>query len=436
MSNIVAIVGRPNVGKSTLFNRLAGERLAIMDDTSGVTRDRQYGRTEWNGKFFTIVDTGGYVVGSEDKFEGEIRKQVQLTLNEADVILFMVDVVAGLHPYDKEFADVVRKAKKPVIMVANKADTHEKGFGSAEFYELGVSDEIYAISSQNGYGTGDLLDRVTTFFPESEPEDPFEGIAKISILGRPNAGKSSLLNLLIGQERSIVTDEAGTTRDAIDTHYKAFGKEMIITDTAGLRRKSRVKDDIEFYSTLRSVKALEKSDVAIIMIDATRGFESQDQTIIGMAHKAGVGILLLVNKWDLVEKETNTAVKMEEAIRQKMAPIDYMPILFTSVTTKKRIFQALEKAVEVYENKVKKIPTSQLNDVLLPIISRNPPPSAEARHINIKYVTQLPGKLPTFAFFCNMPSQIADSYMRFLENKIRENFGFEGVPVRVYFRKK
>jgi GTPase len=437
MSNIVAIVGRPNVGKSTLFNRLVGQRKAIMDNASGVTRDRHYGHGEWCGKFYTVIDTGGYVHGSEDIFEEEIRKQVELAIKEATVILFMVDIDAGLTGLDEEFANVLRRTDKPIYIVANKADTNLRAHLTGEFYAMGVGKEIFPISSANGSGTGDLLDEVVKHFETEDPEDPNEGIPRIAVLGRPNVGKSSFVNLLLGEERNIVTDIAGTTRDAIHSRYNAFGNEFIIIDTAGLRKKSKVHEDIEFYSVLRSIKAMEESDVCIVMIDATRGLESQDVNIIGLADKNRKGIVILVNKWDLIEnKETNTMKQMEDDIRQKLAPMTYMPIIFTSVLTKQRVHKAIETAVEVYQNKTKKISTSKLNDVMLKEIEAYPPPAIKGKFIKIKYVTQLPTHNPTFAFFCNLPQYIRESYTRFLENKLRKNFGFEGVPLNVIFRKK
>lgn len=437
MGNIVAIVGRPNVGKSTFFNRLIGERKAIMDDESGVTRDRHYGRSDWGGKFFTVIDTGGYVVGSDDVFEEAIREQVEIAVEECTVILFMVDIRAGVLDLDKEFAEVLRRHKKPVIMIANKADMPDMDVYAAEFYSLGMG-EIFPISSQTGHGTGELLEEVIKYFPEAETENPYEGIPRISIIGRPNAGKSSFINVLLGKERNIVTDVAGTTRDSIDTHYKAYGKEFILTDTAGIRRKSKLRDqNIEFYSVLRSVKALEDSDICIVMIDATRGVEAQDVSIISLAERNKKGIVILVNKWDLIEnKETNTSEQFKREIYERIKPIDYVPILFVSCVTKQRIFQAIEKAIEVYENRSTKISTSQLNDKMLPEIKFYPPPGTKGKTISIKYVTQLPLHSPTFAFFCNLPQYVTESYGRFLENKMREHFNFEGVPLQIFFRKK
>ena len=437
MGNIVAIVGRPNVGKSTFFNRLIGERKAIMDDESGVTRDRHYGRSDWGGKFFTVIDTGGYVVGSDDIFEEAIREQVEIAVEECSVILFMVDIRAGVLDLDKEFAEVLRRHKKPVIMIANKADMPDMDVYAAEFYSLGMGD-IFPISSQTGHGTGELLEEVIKYFPEAEVENPYEGIPRISIIGRPNAGKSSFINVLLGKDRNIVTDVAGTTRDSIDTHYKAYGKEFILTDTAGIRRKSKLRDqNIEFYSVLRSVKALEDSDICIVMIDATRGIEAQDVSIISLAERNKKGIVILVNKWDLIEnKETNTSEQFKKEIYERIKPIDYVPIIFVSCVTKQRIFQAIEKAIEVYEYRSTKISTSQLNDKMLPEIKFYPPPGTKGKTISIKYVTQLPLHSPTFAFFCNLPQYVTESYGRFLENKMREHFNFEGVPLQIFFRKK
>jgi GTPase len=435
MSNVVAIVGRPNVGKSTFFNRLAGERIAIMDNVSGVTRDRHYGQAEWLDHFFTIIDTGGYVDGSDDKFENEIRKQVHLAIEEASVVLFVVDAKAGLTGLDKDFANVVRRYKKPILLVANKVDVPSQTNYTSEFYALGLGD-IYPISSQTGSGTGELLDKVIEYFPEKGDENPYEGLPRIAIVGRPNVGKSSFLNVLLGTERSIVMDEAGTTRDAIDTRYTMFGKDFIITDTAGIRRKARVNEDIEFYSVLRSIKAIEKSDVCVIMIDATKGLEAQDMNIIGLADRNKKGIVVLVNKWDVMEKESNTAKKMTDYIYERMAPITHFPVIYTSVTTKQRIFQAIEKALEVYENKMHKISTSELNEKMLPEIEAYPPPTTKGKYIKIKYITQIPTHSPVFAFFCNLPQYIQVPYERFLENKLRKHFNLEGVPVQIVFRKK
>ncbi len=435
MSNIVAIVGRPNVGKSTLFNRLVGARVAIMDDQSGVTRDRHYGESEWCGKYFTVIDTGGYVVGSTDIFENQIREQVDIAIEEADVVLFVVDSEVGVHHLDKEFANKIRRSKKPVLLVANKADNNNRLHMSAEFYELGMG-EVWPISSQNGTGTGELLDQAISHFKEVGIEDPNQGIPKIAVLGRPNAGKSSYVNALLGTSRSIVTDIPGTTRDSITSHYNAFGKEFIFVDTAGIRKKSRVKEDVEFYSTLRSVKALEESDVCVIMIDAERGIESQDMNIIWMAHNNKKGIVILVNKWDLIEKDSKTAQEFQETIREALKPIDYPLIMFISVLNKQRLFQSVEAIMKVYDNRGKRIPTSEINDKILPEIDYNPPPATKQKYVKIKYITQLPTKSPTFAFFCNLPQYVGESYTRFLEHKIRGYFDFEGVPISIVYRKK
>jgi GTPase len=435
MANIVAIVGRPNVGKSTFFNRMIEKREAIMDNMPGVTRDRHYGYAEWCGKFFTVIDTGGYVTGSEDKFESQIRKQVKLAIDEASAIIFMVDARDGITGFDKEFANILRTSKKPIFVAANKSDTPEKAIYAAEFYELSVG-EVYPISSENGGGTGELLDDLVKTFPTEGVEDPNAGIPKITIVGRPNVGKSSLLNALLGTERSIVTDEAGTTRDAIHSHYNMYGKNFILIDTAGVRKKGKVKEDIEFYSVLRSLRALEESDVCIIVIDAERGIEAQDVNLISLAERQGKGMVIMVNKWDLIEKDSKTSEKFKKEIQEKLAPIDYIPIIFASVLTKQRIFQVIEKTVEVFGNKTKKIPTNKINDLLLPEIVRNPPPSMKGKHIQIKYITQVNARFPSFVFFCNLPQYIQRSYERFLENKLREHFDFEGVPVRLIFRKK
>ncbi|MBS1487763.1 MAG: ribosome biogenesis GTPase Der [Bacteroidetes bacterium] len=435
MANIVAIVGRPNVGKSTLFNRLVEKRQAIMDDMPGVTRDRHYGYAEWTGKYFTVIDTGGYVTGSDDKFETQIRRQVELALDECSIVIFMVDCQQGLTGYDKEFANLIRKSKKPVFIAANKVDTPNKTDEAAEFFELGMGD-VYPVSAENGSGTGELLDAVIKAFPTEGVKDPDEGIPKIAILGRPNAGKSSLLNALLGAERSIVTDEAGTTRDAIHSRYKMYGKDFILIDTAGIRKKSKVVEDVEFYSVLRALRTLEESDVCIIVIDAERGLESQDVNIISLAQKQGKGMVIMVNKWDLIEKDSKTADKLKKEMLEKIAPISYIPFVFASALTKQRIFQVIEKAVEAYQNKTKKIATSALNDALLPEIAHYPPPAIKGKLIQIKYITQVAAKTPSFVFFCNLPQYIQESYQRFLENRIREKFDFEGTSIRLFFRKK
>jgi GTPase len=435
MANIVAIVGRPNVGKSTFFNRLVEQRQAIMDDMPGVTRDRHYGYAEWIGKFFTVIDTGGYVTGSDDKFESQIRQQVEMALEECTAVIFMVDCQTGLTGYDKEFANIIRRSKKPVFIAANKADTPNKAAEASEFYELGMG-EVFPISAENGSGSGELLDELVKVFPNEGVEDPDAGIPKIAILGRPNVGKSSFLNVLLGTERSIVTDEAGTTRDAIHSRYKMYGNDFILIDTAGIRKKTKVTEDVEFYSVLRSLRALEESDVCIVLIDAERGLESQDVNIIVLAHKQSKGIVIMVNKWDLIEKDTKTADKFKKDILEKLAPIDYIPIIFASVLTKQRIFQVIEKAVTVFNNKTKRVSTSAINDALLPEIAHYPPPALKGKLIQIKYITQIKAKSPAFALFCNLPQYIQPSYIRFLENRLREKFDFEGVPVRLFFRKK
>lgn len=434
MANVVAIVGRPNVGKSTFFNRLVESRTAIMDNESGVTRDRQYGVAEWNGKMFTAIDTGGYVTGSDDVFEGAIREQVKYALEEASVIIFMVDTKSGLTGLDSDFGHVLRELKKPVFVAANKADTTELVHLTGEFYSMGFN-EIYPISSSNGSGTGELLDAVAKEL-ENEEVDRAEGIPRIAILGRPNVGKSSFLNALLGEDRSIVTDEAGTTRDAVNTRYNLFDKDFILTDTAGLRKKSKVKDNLEFYSVLRSLQALQDSDVCIILVDASRGLEAQDINIISLADKYGKGIMLMVNKWDLVEKETNTVEKLKKVYAEKLGVLNYMPIVFTSVTEKQRIFKAIETAIEVNNNRSQKISTSKLNDAMLPEIENYPPPALKGKYIKIKYVTQLPTVTPSFAFFCNLPQYVKSPYKRFLENKLRDKFNLKGSPVRIFLRKK
>jgi GTP-binding protein len=436
MANIIAIVGRPNVGKSTLFNRLTESRKAIMDNQSGVTRDRHYGYGEWTDQYFTVIDTGGYVVGSEDIFEGAIRDQVELAIEESTVVLFMVDTMTGLTDLDKDFANVLRRFDKPVYLVANKAETTERYQSAAEFYEMGLGDEIFAISAQTGFGTGELLDAVIKHFETPGIENPEAGIPRIAIMGRPNVGKSSFLNVLTGTDRSIVTNIAGTTRDAIHTHYKAFGMEFILTDTAGLRRKSRVNEDIEYYSSLRSVKAMEESDVCIILLDATLGLEGQDLTIIGQADKAKKGIVIMVNKWDLIEKDSKTADTFKKNLLERLSPMNYMPIIFASVVEKQRIHQVMEQAMEVYKNKTKKISTSRLNEVMQKEIERYPPPADRGKYINIKYMIQLPTPSPTFVFFSSNPKHIKDPYLRYLENRMRENFDFSGVPITIFFREK
>jgi len=438
MSRIVAIVGRPNVGKSTLFNRLTGHRDAIEDPTSGVTRDRHYGRVEWNGEWFTLVDTGGYVHGTDDIFEGEIRKQVQFAIEEADLILFLVDIEEGLTPYDEAVADMLRrnrdKAKK-YIMVANKVDNHERAAQAAEFYSLGLGD-LHTVSAISGAGTGDLLDDVIKNLTEKKDEHYDESLPRIAVVGRPNVGKSSLINTLLGEERQIVTEIAGTTRDAIDMRYTRFGYDLLLVDTAGLRKKAKVHEDVEFYSVMRTVKAIERCEVCLILIDATQGFEQQDMSIFSVAVNNNKGIVVVVNKWDLMDKQTNTVDYYSEMIRTKMEPFRDVPIVFTSVNEKQRLIKVLETAMMVYNNRKKHIPTSKLNEALLPIIEMHPPPAFKGKYIRIKYITQLPVPYPTFAVFCNLPQYIQEQYKRFLENKLREKFDFTGTPVEIFFRKK
>ncbi len=435
MSNILAIVGRPNVGKSTLFNRLLERREAIVDSTAGVTRDRHYGKSDWNGVEFTVIDTGGYDVGSDDIFEEEIRKQVQLAVDEATSIVFMVNVEEGLTDTDQEIYQLLRKANKPLYVVVNKVDSAKELLPATEFYQLGI-EKYYTLSSATGSGTGELLDDIVKDFPTTEYVDVFEGLPRITIAGRPNVGKSTLTNALLGDERNIVTDIAGTTRDSIETVYNKFGHEFILVDTAGMRKKSKVNEDLEFYSVMRSIRAIENSDVVILMIDATKGWESQDMNIFGIAQKNRKGIVILVNKWDLVEKETNTMKQFESQIREKIALFSDVPILFISALTKQRILKAVETAVEVYENRKKRIKTSKLNEIMLPIIENTPPPALKGKYIKIKYCTQLPTVTPQFAFFCNLPQYVKEPYKRFIENQLRKNFDFTGVPIEVYFRQK
>ena len=435
MSNIVAIVGRPNVGKSTLFNRLTQSRQAIVDETSGVTRDRQYGKSDWNGKRFSVIDTGGYVMGGDDEFEVEIRKQVQLAIEEADVILFLVDVREGLTPMDEDVASLLRKSKKKVMLVANKVDNAKEMDGLAEFYALGLGDP-YPIAGISGSGTGDLLDAVVENF-DANDEDETEGLPRIAVVGRPNVGKSSFINLITGQERNIVTPIAGTTRDSIYTHYNMFGFDFNFVDTAGLRKKSKVSEDLEFYSVMRSVRAIENSDVCILMLDASQGLEQQDLNIFSLIQRNNKGVVIVVNKWDLIEKDNHTHKDFEELIRSRIAPFDDVPIIFTSVINKQRVFKVLETAKQVYESRSRRIPTSELNELLLPIVKeQNPPPSVKGKWIKIKYITQLPTRYPQFVFFCNLPQYIRDPYKRFVENRIRETWDFHGVPITIYFRAK
>ena len=436
MSNIVAIVGRPNVGKSTLFNRLTESRDAIVKEVSGVTRDRLYGKGEWNGYQFSVIDTGGYAKTKEDIFEGEIRKQVEIAIEEATVIVFMVDVMTGIVEMDEIVAQLLRKSKKPVLIVANKVDNTERVGLSSEFYAFGLGD-VYDLSATNGSGTGEILDELVKYFnKEDESVREEDNLPRIAIVGRPNVGKSSMVNALTGQERNIVTDISGTTRDAIHTRYKAFGFDFLLIDTAGIRKKAKVTEDIEYYSVLRSVRTIENADVCLFMIDASEGIQKQDLSIYYMIEKNSKGVVVLVNKWDLVEKDQNTMVKFEELLREQLAPFNDVPIIFTSTLNKQRIHRALETAMRVYENRTRKIPTHELNEVMLEVIAQTPPPAVKGKYVRIKFVQQLPTHAPTFAFFCNLPQYLADSYKRFLENRLRERFDFEGVPVKIFFSKK
>ena len=434
MGNIVAIVGRPNVGKSTFFNRLIQRREAIIDSVSGVTRDRHYGKSDWNGKRFSLIDTGGYVKGSDDIFEEEIDKQVELAIQEADAIIFMVDVESGVTSMDEEVANLLRRVNKPVLLAVNKVDNNKRLANAVEFYSLGLGD-YFPIASTNGSGTGDLLDALIEALPEVEDEEESE-LPRFAVVGRPNAGKSSFINALIGEDRYIVTDIAGTTRDSIDTRYNRFGFEFNLVDTAGIRRKSKVKENLEFYSVMRSVRAIENCDVCLLVLDATRGFDGQVQNIFWLAQRNNKGIVILVNKWDLVDKETNTMKEYEAMIRREIEPFTDVPIVFISVLTKQRVFKAIETAVKVFENRSKKIKTRQLNDIMLPIIEKNPPPAYKGKFVKIKFCMQLPTPHPQFAFFCNLPQYVRDPYKRFIENKLRQEFDFNGVPVSIFFRKK
>lgn len=435
MSSIVAIVGRPNVGKSTFFNRLIKRREAIVDSVSGVTRDRHYGKSDWNGKEFSVIDTGGYIIGSDDVFEEEIRKQVSLAIEEADIIVFVVDVEDGITPMDEEVANLLRQVDKPLFLAINKVDNAMRVADAVEFYNLGLGD-YHTISSMNGSGTGDLLDAIAEVIPEKDDEEEIDELPRFAVVGRPNAGKSSFINALIGEERNIVTDIAGTTRDSIDTKYNRFGFEFNLVDTAGIRKKSKVKEDLEFYSVMRAVRAIEHCDVAILVVDATRGFEGQDQNIFWLAEKNRKGIVILINKWDLVEKETNTLRDFQARIKKQIEPFTDVPIIFVSALTKQRIFKAIETAVEVFESRKNRISTSKLNDTMLDIIKQNPPPATKGKYIKIKFCTQLPTRTPQFAFFANLPQYVKDPYKRFIENKLREHFNFTGVPITIYFRPK
>jgi GTP-binding protein len=436
MNNIVAIVGRPNVGKSTLFNRLIQRREAIVDSVSGVTRDRNYGKSEWNGKEFSVIDTGGYVRGSDDVFEAEIRKQVELAIDEADVIIFVVDVEEGITPMDDAVARLLRKVTKPVLLAVNKVDNSMREKDAIEFYNLGLG-EYYTFASISGSGTGDLLDALIDAFPiKPEPTQEELELPRFAVVGRPNAGKSSFINALIGKDRYIVTDIAGTTRDAIDTKFDRFGFEFNLVDTAGIRRKAKVKEDLEFYSVMRSVRAIEHADICILIIDATRGFEGQDQSIFWLAEKNRKGVVILVNKWDLVEKDTMSTRDYEAKIREELMPFVDVPILFVSALTKQRLLKALEATVQVFENRKQRIPTSKFNDYMLKVIEGYPPPALKGKYVKIKYCMQLPTPTPQFVFFANLPQYVKEAYKRFLENKIRENWDFSGVPIDIYIREK
>ena len=432
---IVAIVGRPNVGKSTLFNRLVGMRQAIVDSTAGTTRDRHYGRTDWNGREFSVIDTGGYTVNGEDVFEEEIRRQVMLAIDEADVILFMTEVSTGITDLDMFMADILRRADKKVFLVVNKVDNSEQLYGTPEFYALGLG-EPYAVSSMSGSGTGDLMDAIVAALPPDERDGGEEELPRITIVGRPNVGKSSMTNALLGQERNIVTPVAGTTRDSIHTRYNKYGMDFYLIDTAGLRKKGKVTEDLEFYSVMRSIRAIESSDVCILMLDASQGVESQDLNIFNLIVRNRKGCVIVVNKWDLIPKDSNTMKEWRAAIAKKLAPFSDVPVIFTSVPDRQRILEVLQTALRVYRSRARRIPTSEFNDYILPIIEETPPPSIKGKYIRIKYAAQLPNPTPVFAFFVNLPQYIKDTYRRFLENKIREHWDFSGVPIQIYFRQK
>ena len=434
--SLVAIVGRPNVGKSTLFNRLVGMRQAIVDETAGVTRDRHYGKCEWCGREFSVVDTGGYTSNSDDIFEEEIRKQVILAIEEADVVLFMVEAGTGITDYDEEIADMLRRCGKPVVLACNKVDSGDKMYDMFQFYSLGLG-EVWSLSAANGGGSGDLLDEIVRLLPEeSEAETEHPELPRITVVGKPNVGKSSLTNALLGRERNIVTPIAGTTRDSIETYYNKFNHEFMLVDTAGMRRKSRVHEDLEFYSVMRSIRAIEHSDVCILMIDAQTGLEAQDMSIFNLIQKNKKGCVVVVNKWDLIEKDSNTMKEYTEGIKAKLAPFNDIPVIFTSVINKQRILDVLDAAARVYANYSRKIKTSDLNDAMLPEIENYPPPAWKGKYIKIKYVTQLPTRFPSFAFFCNLPQYVRDPYKRFLENRLREKFDFIGCPVQIFLRQK
>jgi len=435
MGNIVAIVGRPNVGKSTLFNRLVGQKDAIVDEQAGVTRDRHYGRAEWSGTEFTVIDTGGFVTNSDDIFEEEIRKQVMLAIEEANVIVFMVDIGSGITDLDESVAAILRRSKKPVFLAVNKVDNFDMAYAASEFYKFGLG-EIFTISSLNGSGSGDLLDAVINALPSPTPEEDTSSLPKIAIVGRPNVGKSSLTNSLLGEERNIVTPIAGTTRDSIYSRYNKFGFDFFLIDTAGLRKKGKVTEDLEFYSVMRAIRTIEHADVCLLMLDATQGMEAQDVNIFRLMQRNNKGMVIVVNKWDLVEKDTHSVKIFTEAIHKKIAPFTDIPIVFVSALTKLRIQKVLEMAMEVFENRKRRISTSQLNEVMLKIIEDNEPPAIKGKYVKIKYVTQLPTAFPSFAFFCNLPQYVKDPYKRFLENRLREHYNFSGNPIQVFFRQK
>ena len=435
MSNIVAVVGRPNVGKSTFFNRMTESRAAIVDDSPGVTRDRNYGKAFWNGVEFSLIDTGGYVSGSEDVFEEEIRRQAKLAIDESDVIVFLVDVESGLTDLDQAVFELLRRNAKPVVTVVNKVDTHQRSLDATEFYSLGI-EKYFCVSSVNGLGTGDLLDEIVSLLPPKVEEEIDLKLPRIAIVGRPNVGKSSIINTLVGEERHIVTDVAGTTRDAVAQRYNKFGHDFVLVDTAGMRKKTKVSEDVEFYSVMRSVRTIEDSDVCVLVLDATRGVEGQDVSIFHLIHRNKKGIVVVVNKWDLIEKDNHTMKKFEEDILDKFSPIVDIPIVFTSALTKQRILKILESAMMVFENRNRHIPTSKLNELLLGAIEAYPPPAHKGKYVKVKYITQLPTVIPSFAFFCNLPQYIRDPYKRYLENKIRANFNFTGIPIQLYFRQK
>lgn len=433
--SLVAIVGRPNVGKSTLFNRLVGMRQAIVDDTAGTTRDRHYGRSDWCGREFSVIDTGGYSVGSDDIFEDEIRRQVMLAIDEADVIVFMVEVSTGVTDLDMMMADILRRTTKPIITVVNKVDNYDQQYGAMEFYSLGLGEPL-TICAMSGSGTGEMMDAIVAAFPAEDKREEDEGLPRITVVGRPNVGKSSLTNALLGDERNIVTPVAGTTRDSIHTRYSKFGMDFYLVDTAGMRKKGKVTEDLEFYSVMRSIRAIENSDVCILMIDAEQGIGSQDINIFNLIVRNKKGCVVVVNKWDLIEKSSNTMKEWREFLHSKFAPFNDLPIIFTSVVNKQRIFDVLQTALRVYESRGRRIPTSELNEYILPVIEQTPPPATKGKYIRIKYATQLPSPTPAFAFFVNLPQYIKEPYRRFLENKIREQWDFCGVPMQIFFRQK